>query len=445
MGHDAPFNYLGSRVGDIMSRIQSWSDVIEGMRSRLSRWKLKTLSIGGRLTLLKSVLGAIPIYQMSLYKVPMKVLQNMETIRSRFFNGADCTSKKPSWVRWNNVLASKDSGGLGVSSLFALNRALMFKWVWRFVSQKNSLWARVIKALYGEDGKIGKKFHSSYPSIWLTIINEFEALKLQGIDLFSFLTPKLGNGVTTSFWDVAWRGDIAFKRLVPRLYALETRKNIAVAVKLSHGSLEDSFRRKPRGGVEQAQLELLKDKVGGLFSAICTIDGVGLYTKTSWIKAVPIKINVHAWKVKHDCLPTRFKISCRGMEIDSILCPLCECSAESSRHLFFSCKFVSDVMRKISRWWDMEYQELNSFEDWRQWISTLRMPSKLKQVFEGICYIVWWYIWNWRNILIFGREDLSKANILDEVVSRSFYWIRYRCKAKFSFIDWLKTPNLISL
>ncbi|GJX66168.1 RNA-directed DNA polymerase, eukaryota, reverse transcriptase zinc-binding domain protein [Tanacetum coccineum] len=352
-----------------MSRIQSWSDVIEGMRSQLYRWKLKTLSIGGRLTLLKSVLGAIPIYQMSLYKVPMKVLQNMETIRSRFFNGADCTSKKPSWVRWNNVLASKDSGGLGVSSLFALNRALMFKWVWRFVSQKNSLWARVIKALYGEDGKIGKKFHSSYPSIWLTIINEFEALKLQGIDLFSFLTPKLGNGVTTSFWDVAWRGDIAFKRLVPRLYALETRKNIAVAVKLSHGSLEDSFRRKPRGGVEQAQLELLKDKVGGYSQQYARY----MDTKTSWIKAVPIKINVHAWKVKHDCLPTRFKISCRGMEIDSILCPLCECSAESSRHLFFSCKFVSDVMRKISRWWDMEYQELNSFKHSRQWISTLRI------------------------------------------------------------------------
>ncbi|GKD13173.1 hypothetical protein Tco_1197580 [Tanacetum coccineum] len=76
------------------------------------------------------------------------------------------------------------------------------------------------------------------------------------------------------------------------------------------------------------------------------------------------------------------------MEIDSILCPLCECSAESSRHLFFSCKFVSDVMRKISRWWDMEYQELNSFEDWRQWISTLRMPSKLKQVFEGGEWII---------------------------------------------------------
>nr|GFA97192.1 putative RNA-directed DNA polymerase, eukaryota, reverse transcriptase zinc-binding domain protein [Tanacetum cinerariifolium] len=122
-----PFTYLGSRVGGLMSRIQSWNDIILSMVSRLSRWKLKTLSIGGRLTLLKSVLGAILIYHMSIFKVPIKVLQNMESIRSRFFNGADINSKNPSWVRWKNVMASKDTGGLGVSSLFTLNRALMFK------------------------------------------------------------------------------------------------------------------------------------------------------------------------------------------------------------------------------------------------------------------------------------------------------------------------------
>nr|GFB64154.1 RNA-directed DNA polymerase, eukaryota, reverse transcriptase zinc-binding domain protein [Tanacetum cinerariifolium] len=138
-----------SRVSDLMSRIQSWHDVTEGMHTRLSKWKLKTLFIGGRLTLLKSVLGAIPIYHMSIFKVPMKVLQNMESIRARFFNGADVNSKKPSWV--------KDVCGLEVSSLFVLNRALMFKWVWRFFSQKNSLWVKVVKALHAEDGKIGKK------------------------------------------------------------------------------------------------------------------------------------------------------------------------------------------------------------------------------------------------------------------------------------------------
>nr|GEV17232.1 RNA-directed DNA polymerase, eukaryota, reverse transcriptase zinc-binding domain protein [Tanacetum cinerariifolium] len=132
-------------------------DVAEGMHTRLSKWKLKTLSIGGRLTLLKSVLGAIPIYHMSIFKVSMKVLQNMESIRARFFNGVDVNSKKPSWVRWKSVLAAKDVGGLGVSSLFALNRALMFKQVWRFFSHKNSLRVRVVKVLHGEDGKIDKK------------------------------------------------------------------------------------------------------------------------------------------------------------------------------------------------------------------------------------------------------------------------------------------------
>nr|GFB76890.1 RNA-directed DNA polymerase, eukaryota, reverse transcriptase zinc-binding domain protein [Tanacetum cinerariifolium] len=35
-----------------------------------------------------------------------------------------------------SVLASKEKGGIGVSSLYALNRALMMKWVWRL---ENSL------------------------------------------------------------------------------------------------------------------------------------------------------------------------------------------------------------------------------------------------------------------------------------------------------------------
>nr|GEZ53272.1 RNA-directed DNA polymerase, eukaryota [Tanacetum cinerariifolium] len=41
-------------------------------------------------------------------------------------------------------------------------------------------------------------------------------------------------------------------------------KNIAVASKLSYGGLEFSFRRNPRGGVEQAQFERLKEMVEGV-------------------------------------------------------------------------------------------------------------------------------------------------------------------------------------
>ncbi|GJU85834.1 RNA-directed DNA polymerase, eukaryota, reverse transcriptase zinc-binding domain protein [Tanacetum coccineum] len=236
------FMYLGARVGEQMSRINAWKEITDDMVSRLSKWKVKTLSISGRLTLLKSVLGATPIYHMSIFKAPMKVLQNMEAIRARFFNGADLNTRKACWVSWKRVLNSKDRGGLGVSSMFALNRALLFKWVWRFITHKNSMWVRVIKALHGSHGRIGSITNTSYPYVWLSILQEVEVLKSKGIDLLSFVTPVLGNSMSTSFWDVAWCGNVDLKTLAPRIYDLESRKDIVVASKLAHNDLEMSLR-----------------------------------------------------------------------------------------------------------------------------------------------------------------------------------------------------------
>nr|GEV40627.1 RNA-directed DNA polymerase, eukaryota [Tanacetum cinerariifolium] len=44
---NTPFSFLGSKVGGYMSRIKSWDEVIDKMVKRLSKWKMKTLSIGG--------------------------------------------------------------------------------------------------------------------------------------------------------------------------------------------------------------------------------------------------------------------------------------------------------------------------------------------------------------------------------------------------------------
>nr|GFB43385.1 RNA-directed DNA polymerase, eukaryota, reverse transcriptase zinc-binding domain protein [Tanacetum cinerariifolium] len=97
------------------------------VRARLSKWKANTLSTGGRLTLLKSVLGSVLLYSMSIYKVPKGVLHELEMIRNNFFIGADSSNRKINWVAWDKVLASKKHGGLGVFSYFALNRALLLK------------------------------------------------------------------------------------------------------------------------------------------------------------------------------------------------------------------------------------------------------------------------------------------------------------------------------
>ncbi|GKE61919.1 hypothetical protein Tco_1512286, partial [Tanacetum coccineum] len=44
---NTPFSYLGMKVGGSMSRTQAWEEVIDKVKSRLSKWKMKTLSIGG--------------------------------------------------------------------------------------------------------------------------------------------------------------------------------------------------------------------------------------------------------------------------------------------------------------------------------------------------------------------------------------------------------------
>ncbi|GAU23785.1 hypothetical protein TSUD_26930 [Trifolium subterraneum] len=57
-------------IGGNPRRIQFWLPLIEKIRKRLSGWKCKNLSIGGRLILLKSVLSSIPVYFLSFFKAP---------------------------------------------------------------------------------------------------------------------------------------------------------------------------------------------------------------------------------------------------------------------------------------------------------------------------------------------------------------------------------------
>ncbi|GKD14714.1 RNA-directed DNA polymerase, eukaryota, partial [Tanacetum coccineum] len=204
-----------------------------------------------------------------------------------------------------------------------------------------------------------------------------------------------------------WIGHIVLKDLYPRIYALETCMFVKVGTKLTQSSLDFSFRRKPRGGIEQEQYEALLVQVqdvnlvpvsdrwkwslenSGDFSVASVrkmLDDKMLpdvTTKTRWIKLVPIKVNVHAWKVKIDSLPTRFNISRRGMDIESITCSICDNEVESSSHLFFKCNMVRDIIRKITRWWDITYIEADSYEDWLNWLVNLRLSSNYEQALEG--------------------------------------------------------------
>lgn len=84
----------GIHVGGSMSPLHSWSDVIQEVSDCLSKWRLKTLSIGSRLTLLTSVLGSVPTFYLSLFKSPTGILVKLESLSRNIFFSAKEGKKK---------------------------------------------------------------------------------------------------------------------------------------------------------------------------------------------------------------------------------------------------------------------------------------------------------------------------------------------------------------
>ncbi|GJX36969.1 hypothetical protein Tco_0250272, partial [Tanacetum coccineum] len=82
-----PLKYLGVPVGCNMSRSSNWNAIIQKFYSKLSSWKARLLSVGGRLTLIRSVLNSLPIYYLSIYQVPSSVRKKLEAMRNSFFIG----------------------------------------------------------------------------------------------------------------------------------------------------------------------------------------------------------------------------------------------------------------------------------------------------------------------------------------------------------------------
>ena len=74
-----PTDYLGLPLGEAHKSVVVGDGVEERLRKRLACWKRSYLS-RGRITLIKSTLTSMPIYQMSLVRMPKAVVNQMEKI-----------------------------------------------------------------------------------------------------------------------------------------------------------------------------------------------------------------------------------------------------------------------------------------------------------------------------------------------------------------------------
>ncbi|GJW61414.1 RNA-directed DNA polymerase, eukaryota, reverse transcriptase zinc-binding domain protein [Tanacetum coccineum] len=112
-------------ANDLDNIIRVLHVLLDRFQSKLSSWKANLLSIGGRHTLIKVVLGSLGIYYFSIFKVPESVLNFLERSRAMFLLGGSHEARKRASIKWKNVLSSYDNVGLNIDSLKALNLALI--------------------------------------------------------------------------------------------------------------------------------------------------------------------------------------------------------------------------------------------------------------------------------------------------------------------------------
>ncbi|GKC37673.1 hypothetical protein Tco_1050057, partial [Tanacetum coccineum] len=53
--------------------------------------------------------------------------------------------------------------------------------------------------------------------------------------------------------------------------------------------------------------------------------------------------------------------------------------AESSCHIFFQCNLVRQLARKISSWWNVDYVDVSSYEEWYTWLVSLSFQAISKR------------------------------------------------------------------
>nr|XP_025617990.2 transmembrane 9 superfamily member 7 [Arachis hypogaea] len=118
--------------------------MIDKVEDKLSLWKAKTLNKAGKLVLIKSVLNSLPIYYLSLYKMPKAVVKKLISLQRRFLWSKENGRNGIPLVKWKVVMAPKKAGGLGIGDAVIRNTALLFKWWWRFSKEDCPLWKKVV-------------------------------------------------------------------------------------------------------------------------------------------------------------------------------------------------------------------------------------------------------------------------------------------------------------
>lgn len=226
-----PLSYLGLPIGGNSSRLAWWEPILDWMKKKLSSWKGNLLSLGGRATLIKASLNSLPLYFISIFPIPIGIIDKIRQIQRQFFWNCNAGSKHLIPAAWRLLEVPKSLGGLGLGNIQHKNLGLLAKWLWRFICDPLPLWRGIISEKY----KYGSLFSIRELQIpitcgpWRNLCNAIISHPQSKFLLKSSIRKRIDNGMDPLFWHDIWLGKVPLKLVSPRLFLLSNNKNAFVA------------------------------------------------------------------------------------------------------------------------------------------------------------------------------------------------------------------------
>ncbi|CAJ2651635.1 unnamed protein product [Trifolium pratense] len=453
------FLYLGLPIGGDPRRLGFWEPVLDRLKNRLSGWRSRFLSFGGRLVLLKSVLISLPVYALSFFKAPSGTISSIESILIIFFWGGSEDFRKISWINWKSICLRKEYGGLGVRQLREFNLALLGKWCWRMLVDREGLWFRALAGRYGvERGRLCEG--GVRGSTWW---RELARIRGGGGDVEGgwfreHVLRKVGDGSDTFFWTDPWVDGTSLRERFGRLFDLAENKSASVAEMFMQGWEAGGeawvWRRRLWAWEEemlgecqsllltvslqdhildrwQWQWQLDLDDVytvRGAYQLLTTQDAVTLDVASGliWHRQVPLKVSICAWRLLRDRLPTKTNLVTRGiLSAEDHQCVSGCGEVESAQHLFLSCSTFGALWSLVSSWIGSSLVIAQTPSDhFVQFTASVGGSRARRSYMQLIWLAVVWVVWTERNYRLFRGSSNSVHHMLDKINTFSFRWLK---------------------
>nr|GFA65069.1 RNA-directed DNA polymerase, eukaryota [Tanacetum cinerariifolium] len=283
----------------------------------------------------------------------------------------------------------------------------------------------------------------------------------------SFLRKQVCNGMSTKFWHDVWIGDSSLKTKFPRIFLLSSNQDCVVRDCWNNGWVFSWSRPILRGTLLQ-QLNVISSTLDSVslsdsediwnwsigspsFSVKCAREHVdNCYlpdggSETIWNRFLPKKINIFIWRALRDRLPTRWNLSRKWIDLDTLSCPIYDSSIETSNHTLWFCSLATSIWHKVFAWLDIDTPCHAHIQDIYFWISNMRVPAPKKSILEVICGVSLWALWKFRNELIFGSSPPKRCFLFDSIVENSYRWYSTRNKlSSISWNNWMQNPLMYS-